>query len=127
MPTSTARYRFEFRLHEWAERFSASLCGARVAFFVGFRDDGTIRRVYFAQPGVPFDGANKAALAEAYPKWFLYLPYDEEGSAYLEWLGVDRPLAERWLGRRFAATDFLDVRTSGGRDEWPESWRVIVA
>lgn len=127
MPTSTTRYRFEFRLHEWAERFSTGLCGTRTAFFVGLRDDGSIRRVYFAVPGTPFDGANKAALAEAYPRWFLYLPYDEDGSAYLEWLGVGRSQAERWLGRRFEAADFMDVRSSGERDEWPESWRVIVA
>ena len=127
MPTSTARYRFEFRLHEWAEKFVAGLAGRRSTFFVGFREDGTVRRVYVSQPGEAFDAAQKTQLAEAYPRWFLYAPYDEEGSAYLEWLGLDRRIAERWLGRRLESADFLDVRTTNTRDEWPESWRVIIA
>lgn len=128
MPTSTTRYRFEFRLHDWAERLSLSLCGRRCAFFVGMREDGSLRRVYFAPPEEPFDGPQKAQLAEAYPRWFLYVPYEEaEGSAYLEWLGIERKIAERWLGRGLDAADFLDVRSTGARDQWPESWRVIVA
>ena len=127
MPTSTSRYRFEFRLHDWAQRLSTDLCGERCAFFVGLRDNGTLRRTYFAQPDQPFDGTRKAALAEAHPRWFLYSPYEEEGSAYLEWLGLDQAIAERWLGRRFELADFLDVRSTGTRDGWPESWRVIIA
>ena len=127
MPTSTARYRFEFRLNDWAEKFVTSLAGRRSAYFVGFREDGTIRRVYVSLPDEPFDGAQKTQLAEAYPRWFLYVPYDDEGTAYLEWLGIERKVAERWVGRRLEAADFLDVRTTSSRDEWPESWRVIVA
>ena len=127
MPTSTTRYRFEYRLHDWAERFVITMGGARCAFFVGMREDGSIRRVYVAPIGEPFDGAQKAQLAEAHPRWFLYSPYDEESSAYLEWLGLARRTAERWLGRRFDATDFMDVRTTGTREEWPDSWRVIIA
>ncbi|MEQ1504856.1 MAG: hypothetical protein ABMB14_21655 [Myxococcota bacterium] len=126
VPTSTARYRFEFRLHDWARQLSVGLCGKRAAFFLGMRDDGSIRRIYFAPSGEPFDGATKTQLAEAHPKWFLYLPYDDDG-AYLEWLGVDRKLAERWIGRKLEAVDFLDVRSTGAREEWPESWRVIVS
>ena len=125
MAQPTSRYRFEFRLHDWAERLATSLTGAPCAFFVGLRDDGSLRRIYFAGEGAPFDGAAKAALAEAYRRWFLYLPHDE-GSAYLEWLGLDRRTAERWLGKRLDASDFLDVRQTGSREEWPESWRVIV-
>ena len=125
MAQPTSRYRFEFRLHDWAERLGTSLCGRPSAFFVGLRDDDTIRRIYFADAGAPLDGPAKAALAEAYKKWFLYLPHDE-GSAYLEWLGLDRRVVERWLDKRLDASDFLDVRQTGSREDWPDSWRVIV-
>jgi hypothetical protein len=121
----TSRYRFEFRLHDWAERLGRSLCGEPIAFFVGLRDDGSPRRIYFAGAGSPIDGPAKAALAEAYQSWFLYLPHDE-GSAYLEWLGLEQAVAERWLGKRLDASDFLDVRQTGTREGWPDSWRVIV-
>jgi hypothetical protein len=127
MPTSTSRYRFEYRLHDWAEKYVLTLAGHRTAYFVGMREDGTIRRVYVAPQGDPFDGATKAQLAEAHPKWFLYVPYDEDGSAYIEWLGLERRTVERWLGRRLEAIDFMDVRTTGTREDWPESWRVIIA
>jgi hypothetical protein len=127
MPTSTARYRFEFRLSDWAHRFASDLAGARASFFVAFREDGSVRRVYVARPGDSFDGESKAKLAESHERWFLFSPYDEEGTAYLEWLGLDRETVERWLGRRLEVTDFMDVRSTGTRDAWPDTWRVIIA
>ncbi|MFT5456678.1 MAG: hypothetical protein ACI9K2_003165 [Myxococcota bacterium] len=127
MPTSTSRFRFEYRVLGWAEDFTRTITGARCAVFVAFRADGTVRRVYFAPPGGTFDGARKAALVEAHPGWLLYSPYDEEGTGYLEWLGVGQDVAERWIGRRFEPLDFVDVRTSGARDAFPDAWRVILA
>lgn len=127
MPASTTRYRFEYRVNDWATRFSISLCGRRSAFFVGLREDGSVRRIYFAPRGEEFDGAQKVQLAEAHPRWLLFQPYDEDNSAYLEWLGVDRPTMECWLGRRLEPGDFMDVRSTGTRDDWPDAWRVIVA
>jgi len=126
MPASTARYRFEFRLFDWAEETSRALTGSRRAFFVGFRDDGSPRRMYFANSGMPFDGDRKAQLAETHTNWFLYSPYDVAGTGYLEWLGLPRRAAEIWLKRRLEATDFLDVRSTNARDGWPDNWRVIV-
>lgn len=126
MPTSTARYRFEFRVLDWAEGFARGLCGRRCSFFVGLRPDGTIRRIYFAQPGEPLDGDKKAALADAYEGWFLYSPYDEPGSGYIEWLGLPEEIVARWIGRPLELTDYLDVRTTASRDGWPDGWRVIV-
>jgi hypothetical protein len=127
MPNSTLRYRFEFRVHDWAERLSVGLCGARVGFFVGLRADGTVRRLYFRPRGESVAGESKTALAEAHPRWFLYQPYEDEGSAYIEWLGLDQPTVERWLGRPLERADFLDVRSAGHHEGWPEAWRVIVA
>lgn len=114
-------------MHEWARRFIIDLAGAPCAFFLALRDNGTVRRVYVAQPEQPFTPEQKASLADTHPRWLLYSPYIEEGSAYLEWLGVDRALAERWLGRRLGVEDFLDVRATGNREGWPDSWRVIIA
>lgn len=127
MPTSTSRYRFEFRLCDWAEKLSVSLCGSRCALFVALREDGTPRRIYFAAPGEGFDGPSKASLAESHPSWLLYQPYEEDGSAYLEWLGLRQEVVERWLGRRLELADFLDVRSTGSRDVWPDAWRVLLA
>lgn len=127
MPTSTSRYRFEYRLADWAEKLSISLCGARCALFVGLREDGSLRRIYFAAPGEGFDGPSKTSLAESHVSWFLYQPYEDEGSAWVEWLGLRREVAERWLGRRLEPADFLDVRSTGARDGWPDAWRVTLA
>jgi len=127
MTSSTARYRFEHRLHDWAERWITALAGRRCGFFVGLRDDGSIRRVYVAHPERPMDGTEKQKLAEHYPAWFHYFPYDLEGAAYIEWYGLPEAVAEAWLGRELDATDFIDVRSTGARDGFPSSWRVIVA
>lgn len=126
MPTSTARYRFEFRILDWAETFGRGLCGTRCSFFIGLREDGTVRRVYLAPPGDRLDGGKKAALADAYSAWFLYSPYEASGTGYVEWLSLPREVVERWLQRPLEGPDFLDVRTTTSRDEWPVSWRVIV-
>jgi hypothetical protein len=126
MSSSTARYRFEFRLFDWAEAYSRDMCGERRAFFIGIREDGSPRRVYFARQDDQFDGERKAALAESHPVWILFGPADDRGSGYLEWYGLEKDVAERWVKRPFEATDFIDVRASGGRDGWPTSWRVLV-
>jgi hypothetical protein len=49
------------------------------------------------------------------------------GERGLEWVGVSRRTAERWLGRGLDPIDFLDVRSTGTRDGWPDNWRVILA
>jgi len=126
MTTGTSRYRFEFRLADWAAGFSRSLCGDHRGFFVGFRGPADVRRLYVAPQGASFDGERKAKLAERYNSWFLYSPFDESGASYLEWLNMPHAVAERWLGRQLEAADFLDVRTTSAREGWPESWRVIV-
>lgn len=126
MTTSTARYRFEFRLFDWAEAFSRSLCGERRSCFIGLRADGSVRRVYFAQRGDPFDGERKSTLAESHGAWLLYAPYGEVGTGYLEWLELDREVAERWLGAPLEAADFMDVRSMGSREGWPRAWRMII-
>lgn len=126
MPTSTARYRFEFRLFDWAESVTRELAGERRSFFVGLREDGSPRRIYFARPEEPFDGDRKTQLAESHPIWFLYSPYDDPGAGYLEWFNLPQGVAERWMKRKLEPADFIDVRSTGTRDGWAESWRVIV-
>ncbi len=127
MPTSTARHRFEFRMLEWAETLSKSLCGERRAMFVGLRADGAVRRVYFAVGDETYEGERKNALAESHANWFLFTPHGETGSGYLEWFELDRRIAERWVGRKLVPEDFLDVRGTGARADWPTSWRVMIA
>ena len=122
----TARYRFEFRLLDWAERFARSLSGRRCAFFIGFRPDGTVRRIYMSAPGEEIAPDQKRRLAESYASWFLFVPHDEPGQGYVEWLEMGRERAEHWLGGAFAAEDFVDVRHSENRKGFPTSWRVII-
>lgn len=125
MTMGTARFRFEYRLLGWAEGLSRQLNGDLRGTFVGLRDNGAVRRVYFAPAGEAFEGPRKVSLAETYPRWFLYQPGADVGSGYLEWFGVQRPVAERWLGQLLGRDDFVDVRADGAR-EWPDAWRVRV-
>ena len=124
--STPARHRFEFRMFDWSESFARSLCGSRCGFFLAVRDEGTPRRIYFSAPASPgVEAEQKAKLAQMYPRWFLYAPGDDPGTGYLEWFGLDREVAERWVGRSFEATDFLDVRTTASC-EWPPQWRVSI-
>ena len=124
MPTSTARYRFEFRILEFAESLSRGLNGTRLATFVGVRGDGNVRRVYFAPAGDSFEGDRKNKLVEGHESWMLYTPGVEGGSGYLEWMGLQRHIVERWIGSPLVPDDFIDVRAPGKREEWPVTWRV---
>jgi hypothetical protein len=124
MPLHTSRFRFEYRVLDWCEALSRGLCGQRASFFVGMRDDGTPRRLYFGRADEPLEGERKTRLAEAYTSWLLYMPADEPGTGYLEWLGLPRAVAERWLGRGLEPSDLVDVRTGAARADWPADWRV---
>lgn len=124
MPIHTSRYRFEYRLLDWCEALSRGLTGGRTSFFAGLRDDGSLRRLYFARSDEPFEGERKLKLADIYPSWLLYTPAEEAGSGYLEWLALPRDVAERWLGRAIEASDLVDVRTGSARADWPTDWRV---
>ena len=121
--TGPPRYAFEERILAFAEELSRRFVGGRRAFFVGLRDDGSPRRIYFAEDG-PFDAAQKDRLAGAHPRWFLFLPHDE--GTYLEWLDVDRATFERWLGAPLGPDALVDRTSTGSRGAFPTSWRVIV-
>ncbi len=125
MSNTSARFRFEFRLFDWAQGLSKTLTGTRQPFFVGMRSDGSIRRIYFSRPGEPFDSDAKDKLVNAHPIWLRYAPGPEPGSGNLEWFDLEQKHAERWMAGKFGAEDFVDVRASGNRDSWPTSWRVI--
>ena len=127
MTRTTARFRFEYHLFAWAENLSISLCGMPRGFFVGLREDGSVRRVYLGPEGFTLDGERKQTLADTYTSWMMYQPYGERGSGYIEWLEVSERNARQWLGRELEDRDFLDVRGKGQLDGWPTSWRVIVA
>ncbi len=126
MPVSTLKYRFELRLFDWAEQHVRELSGERVGMFVGLREDGSIRRVYFAQPQHPWDGDQKTSMAQAHARWFMYLPEEEPGRGYLEWRALPVAAARRWLGRPVMTTDLQDVSGGEPLDHWPETWRVVV-
>lgn len=121
----TTRYAFEPTVAAWAERFSTGICGEPTAFFLGLRQDGSVRRAYFALPGQPFDAAQKTSLADAHERWLLYLPHDD--GIYLEWLGVGAELVGRWIGRPLGADDLRELDGPGARDAWPDHWRVLLS
>lgn len=119
-----ARYTFELLVRDWAERAAVDWCGRPAAFFVGLRDDASPRRVYFAPVGTPFDAEQKTSLADAHPRWLLYVPHED--GTYLEWLGLPAPLVERWIGRPLDARTLAELSGHGSRGGWPESWRVML-
>lgn len=127
MPTSTWRYRFEFEMNAWAKRFILPLTGHECAFLVALRESGTVRRIYVAPPGRAFGPEQKDRMIKQNPAWFLFVPYHDGGSAYLEWQGLTQGIAERWTGRPFERDDFLDVRSAGRCEAFPTDWRVVVA
>jgi len=124
--SSTARYRFEFQLFEWADRLSRELCGDSRCFFVGLRPDGAVRRIYFARAGAPFSSERKRVLVEGHLGWFLYHPVEHRSPGYVEWYDLEAVNAERWLGQSLTPDDFEDVRGGGTLHAWPTSWRVIL-
>ena len=125
MSTSTSRYAFEDAIAVWARDFSIQMTGRVCSFFVGFRPDGTLRRVYFGLPEADLLGERKAALADMYTHWFLFaVDGGERAIGYVEWLDLPQGTVERWIGRSLADEDFTE---SGRRlDGWPTHWRVIV-
>lgn len=126
MPTSTSRYRFEYEMDRWARRFIVPFAGEECAFLVALRESGSVRRVYVAPPGRAFGPEQKDRMTTDNHAWFLFVPYHDGSSTFMEWQGLDRATVERWLGRAFDPDDFLDVRTTGRSDGFPTHWRVIV-
>ena len=127
MPPSTARYGFETRLAAWADGFARQLAGARCGFLVAFRADGSLRRVYVLPPGQALDGERKQSLTQAYRRWFLFSPYeDDPDRAWMEWLDLPVTVAERWLEDAVTAADLVDAQDRADLEAWPGSWRVIV-
>jgi hypothetical protein len=124
--SSTARYRFEFRLFEWAETLSRDLCGDSRCFFIGLRPEGAARRVYFARAGAPFSPERKRVLVDGHLGWFLFHPVEFRAAGYVEWYDLDAFVVERWTRQRLEPADFEDVRGGGSLHAWPTSWRVIL-
>ena len=122
----TARYRIEYRISEFLAAISLRMTGKRTGLFIGFRDDGSVRRVYFSLPGRGLSGRRKERLVEAYDMWLLYSPFSDAPGSYVEWLGVDKGVMERWLEAPIGPGDLVDVRGSRDLDAWPKTWRVIV-
>lgn len=121
---STARYRFEYRLFDWAEDHIRGLTGERVGFFVALRQDGTIRRVYLASPYQAWTQEQRAKMVDAHPAWFYFQPAPEAGRGYLEWADLPGSVARRWLGRPVLDADLQAVGGGEALQHWPPSWRV---
>ncbi len=85
MSSSTARFRFELHLFDWVERQVCRWNGERSGCFIAFRDDGSLRRIYFASPFQPWDADQRARMVAAHERWMLYLPGACSGQGYLEW------------------------------------------
>lgn len=109
----------------WSRSLTMRMTGRLCSFFVGFRPDGSVRRVYFGLPDIELLGERKAALAEMYTRWFLFAVDESEREiAYVEWLNLPQSVAERWVGRAFEDDDLCGSR--GSLDGWPTHWRVII-
>ena len=122
----TARYRFEFRIAEFSGALSRRLVGKRTGMFIGFRTDGSVRRLYLSPAGRGLSGKRKERLVEHYETWFLYSPFSDAPGTYIEWLGISSEVMCRWLEAPIEPADLADVRGAADLEVWPETWRVIV-
>ena len=125
MPVATVRYRFEYRLFDWAESRVHELSGERTSMLVALREDGSLRRIYFSTPK-GWTGEQKNSMIRTNARWLLFVPQKEPGCGYLEWDELPVGVVKRWMGRALVAADLADVTGGDPLDRWPESWRVVL-
>jgi hypothetical protein len=123
MPHSTSRYRFEWKVLDWASRLSTALTGhPHYPFLVLFTPDGQLRQIHLGDAPERHDDAVWQRLRAAAPAWLAYDPFEGPEYTYLQWQDVPKATFERLLGATFTTED-LTAADQG--IEFPATWGVM--
>jgi hypothetical protein len=123
MPRATCKYRFEWKVFDWAKNFSEILTGHdQYAFFIAFTETGRARKVIVGDRPETFDRQELEALQGESPSWLFHDPFEGPVYTYIQWQNVERRTMERLLGASFEPNDFMSNDKSV---EFPTSWGVM--
>ena len=135
MPHATHAYPFEAKVARFAGELSGRFTAGPVLrpFLLTLDRAGNVVSLSFERDSSGWHERVRALEASAVPHLF-YDPLDD-GLEYvwLSWQGVERPVMERLIGRRFEEADFLPVPGFIGRagksplgEGFPVTWGVMV-
>jgi len=127
MLRSTYKYPFEWKVFDWAMRFSDKMTGENRGFFIEFGRGGDVIAVIFSITTRQSIAPQKNTLTEKADAWLFYDPFDAPEYAYIEWKNITRETMERILGETFAEEDFMPIlyRSQEECKEWPSTWQVM--
>ena len=133
MPHTTHAYGFEAKVCGFAGGLSARFTAGESlrSFLLEIDSGGDVTSLSFGD-----DSRERAARAAAGHPGTPHLLYDplDDGMEYiwLSWEGIERPVMERLIGRRFEGADFIPIpafarraRALGPEGQFPASWGVM--
>lgn len=123
MPHPTCKYPFEWKILNWAQRFSTVLTGhCHYAFFMVFAENGLTKKIILGDQPETFDRKELVVLQQEASSWLFHDPFEGPVYTYVQWQNVDRSTMERITGASFEPNDL----TSNGKSiEFPTSWGVM--
>jgi hypothetical protein len=133
MPHTTHAYGFEEKVVGFAGGLSARCTAGEAvrSFLLELDRDGNVTSLSFG--GGSRERAARAAAGHPGTPHLLYDPLDD-GVEYiwLSWEGIERPVMERLIGRRFEGADFIPIPAFARRaraldpdGQFPRSWGVM--
>lgn len=122
MPHATNQYGFEWKILEWATRFSKALCAdPHVPFLIVLSADGHAEQIHFGRAPEEHDEDVWRQLRTPASAWFAYDPFEGPVHTHLSWQLVPRAVFERLLGAPLVAVD----TTAGPQIDFPDTWSVM--
>jgi hypothetical protein len=118
-----AKFKFEFKIFEWATRFCHLMTGRAMddRFLIILDADGAARRAFF---GDLVDlGPGRDAFGHPTQSLLSYSPVEAPEYYHIYWQNVPRETLERLMGEGFEQADFLSL-VGEKRMEFPVTWSV---
>lgn len=123
MPRATCKYRFEWKIWDWATRFSHTLTSHNhYAFLVLLTEDGRTSKIIVGDRPEHFDHQEFEAWRQEAPSWLFYDPFEGPVYTCIQWQNVERGTMERLIGATIEPDDLI---SDGVAIEFPTSWSVI--
>jgi hypothetical protein len=123
MPHATNQYAFEWKIFEWAGRFSQQLTGGpHYPFLILLSPEGRVLQIHVGDAPEQHDDQLWQRLRQPVASWFVYDPFEGPVYTYIAWQNVSQVVLERLLGAPFAADSFA---AQGEAMEFPTTWQVM--